>query len=172
MTFWWAVFPVLAIAGITAGLVALLPSRLLTSDRVEADPLEPRLRVEVRVGAEQTVIHLAREMGVALRRDDVGYGGLYITGSSDSHLGLASRSEVGRSFEGEIRLLRRPAHTLVEYYIYLLPDGGEELTASLQHLDDSIVRVLRRLDAGIVVRHPRTDGAGRMRARTTVGVGG
>ena len=161
---WWAGFFLLAGAGATAGVVALLPSHRIVSDRVEFDPLAPRMRLFVRASADQIAFAIARETGIALRREDAAYGRLYVAEASNTHLVLESRSEIGRSFEGEIRMTRRPSYTVVDYFILVVPDGGDSLLTAIQDFDQRLVQCLGRMDSELAVRYPRPERDGRMRA--------
>jgi hypothetical protein len=153
--FWGAVFLVLVGAGITAGLATILSPRLLPAKRPVTDPLAPLLQVRVRAGSEQVVIALGRGLSIARRREDVGYGELYLAESSDSHLVIASRSEIGRSFEGEVQLRRLPSSTVVEYFIHSMPLGGPHLESAVLLLERDLLAVLTRLDPAIEVLHAR-----------------
>ena len=115
------------------------------------DPYSPRISAEVHTGEEQVMIHLARSLRVAMGRDQVGYGEIYVVSSSGGVIRLASRSEIGRGFEGEIRV--RPARrgTLAEYFVLRLP-GDESLHSRVLRLDRQIADALHGIDPQAEVR--------------------
>jgi len=144
--------PALLVAlAVAVGLVLLLRPALLTTPPLEADPASPRISAEVRSGEEQVMIHVARSLSVAVGPDQVGYGEIYVVSSTDGLIRLASRSEIGRGFDGEIRLQRGRRGTVVEYFVLRLP-GDESLHARVLRLDRQIADALRALDPQADVR--------------------
>ena len=143
----------LAVAGATVGVVVVLRRGAERSSRLEADPVSPRVSAEVHAGQEQVLIHLARSLTLPSDRDDVAYGEIYIAGSAGMTLRLASRSEIGRGFEAEVRVRRTRRASLAEYYILRLP-GDEALHARIAGLDDQIAHALHALDPEAHVRRP------------------
>ena len=141
----------LAIAGAVAGVVAIVRRGLASADRIEANAMTPRVSAEVHAGEEQVLIHLARSLTLPSDRDDVGYGEIYIVGSAGMTMKLASRSEIGRGFDAEVRVQRTRRASLAEYYILRLP-GDEALLERIVALDDQIARALRTLDPQAQVR--------------------
>jgi hypothetical protein len=141
----------LAIAGALAGVVAVVRRGMERAGRIEADPTSPRVSAEVHAGEEQVLIHLARSLTLPSDRDDVGYGEIYIAGSAGMTMKLASRSEIGRGFDAEVRVQRTRRASLAEYYILRMP-GDEALVERIAALDDQIVRALRSLDPQAQVR--------------------
>jgi hypothetical protein len=141
------------VAAATVGVVAVLRRRAARSSRLEADPVSPRVSAEVHAGEEQVLIHLARSLTLPSDRDDVAYGEIYIAGSAGMTMRLASRSEIGRGFEAEVRVRRTRRASLAEYYILRLP-GDEALHARIAALDDQIAHALRALDPEAHVRRP------------------
>lgn len=135
---------VLAVAGAAAGVVVIV-RRAGGRTRLEADPTSPRVSAEVHAGEEQVLIHLARSLQLASDRDDVGYGEIYIAGSAGMTLKLASRSEIGRGFDAEVRVHRTRRASLAEYYILRLP-GDESLHPEIASLDERIANALQVLD--------------------------
>jgi len=107
----------LVLVGVLAGGFVLLRPGLMTAPHLEADSLSPRISAEVRAGEEQVMIQLARSISVAVGRDQVGYGEIYVVSSADGRIKLASRSEIGRGFDGEIRLTRGRRGTVAEYFV-------------------------------------------------------
>ena len=136
---------VLAVAGATAGVAAVVRRSARGSLRLEANPMSPRVSAEVHAGEEQVLIHVARSLRLPSDRDDVGYGEMYIAGSAGMTLKLASRSEIGRGFDAEVRVHRTRRASLAEYYILRLP-GDESLYAEIGSLDDRIATSLATLD--------------------------
>lgn len=144
---------VLALAGATVGVVAVVRRRSARSARLEANPVVPRVSAEVHAGEEQVLIHLARSLTLPSARDDVAYGEIYIAGSAGMTLKLASRSEIGRGFDAEVRVHRTRRASLAEYYILRMP-GDEALHERIAALDEQIVHALRVLDPEAHVRGP------------------
>jgi hypothetical protein len=142
-----------AVAGATIGVVAIVRRGAERPSALEADPLRPRVSAEVHAGEEQVLIHLARSLTLSSDRDDVAYGEIYIAGSAGTTITLASRSEIGRGFDAEVRVHRARRVSLAEYYILRLP-GDEALHARIAALDDQIADALRTLDPGAHVRRP------------------
>ncbi len=158
--------PALLVAvAVLVGLVLLLRPALMSAPPLEADPASPRISTEVRSGEEQVMIHVARSLSVAVGPDQVGYGEIYVVSSADGVIRLASRSEIGRGFDGEIRLQRGRRGTVVEYYVLRLP-GDESLHGRVLRLDRQIADALRGLDPQADVRmvadQPRERSGGRM----------
>jgi hypothetical protein len=158
--------PTLLVAvALVVGLVLLLRPSLMRRPSLEADSLMPRLSAEVHSGAEQVMIHVAHSLSVAVGLDQVGYGEIYVVSSAGDVIKLASRSEIGRGFEGEIRL--RPGHrgTLAEYFVLRVP-GDEAVHARVLRLEQQIADALRGIDPDaevhLVAEQPR-----RSRARTS-----
>ena len=156
---WYAGVVLLAGASGIAGVVALLPRR--PGEGVAVDAPVPRTRLFVRANADRIGLAIARETGIAVRREDAGYGHIYIADAASTRLLLRSRSEIGRSFEGEIRMIRRPSYTVVDYHIHAVPDGGDSLLTAIQHFDRALVEALRRIDPDLVARYPQPERAGR-----------
>ncbi len=144
---------VLALVGATAGVVAVVRRGAERSSPLEANPMSPRVSAEVHAGEEQVLIHLARSLTLPSDRDDVAYGEIYIAGSAGMTMKLASRSEIGRGFDAEVRVHRTRRASLAEYYILRLP-GDEALHDRIVDLDDQIARALRALDPEAHVRRP------------------
>jgi hypothetical protein len=107
--------------------------------------MSPRVSAEVHAGEEQVLIHVARSLRLPSDRDDVAYGEIYIAGSAGMTLKLASRSEIGRGFDAEVRVHRTRRASLAEYYILRLP-GDESLYTEIASLDDRIAQSFRVLD--------------------------
>ncbi len=143
----------LAILGAVAGAVAVVRRGLGSAGRIEADATTPRVSAEVHAGEEQVLIHLARSLTLPSDRDDVGYGEIYIAGSAGMTMKLASRSEIGRGFDAEVRVQRTRRASLAEYYILRLP-GDDALLDRIGALDEQIARALRTLDPQAQVRTP------------------
>ncbi len=135
---------VLAAAGAVAGITVIV-RRAGGRTQLEADPTTPRVSAEVHAGEEQVLIHVARSLMLPSDRDDVGYGEIYIVGSAGMTLKLASRSEIGRGFDAEVRVQRTRRASLAEYYILRLP-GDESLYPEIASLDERIEQALRVLD--------------------------
>lgn len=142
---------VLALAGAAAGGVVVVRRSRQSVARLEADPMNPRVAAEVHAGEEQVLIHLARSLTLPSDRDDVAYGQIYIAGSAGMTLKLASRSEIGRGFDAEVRVRRTRRASVAEYYILRLP-GDESLHGAILALDDRIATALRALDPQAHVR--------------------
>jgi len=158
--------PALLVAlAVLIGLVLILRPALMTAQSLEADPVSPRISAEVRSGEEQVMIHVARSLSVAVGPDQVGYGEIYVVSSTDGVIKLASRSEIGRGFDGEIRLQRGRRGTLVEYFVLRLP-GDESLHGRVLRLDRQIGDALHAMDpqadVRMVAEQPRQRSSGRM----------
>jgi hypothetical protein len=141
----------LAIAGALAGVVAVAGRSRERLTRIEANPMSPRVSAEVHAGEEQVLIHLARALGLPSDREAVGYGEIYIAGSAGMTMKLASRSEIGRGFDAEVRVQRTRRASLAEYFILRLP-GDETLHERIAALDEQIAVALRSLDPQAQVR--------------------
>ncbi len=124
---------------------------------VAADPDRPRVTGEVRAGVEQILIHVARSLALPSGRDDVGYGETYLAGEDGSVLTLRSRSEIGRGFEGEVRVRRGRDASVVEYLVLRVPED-EALHRSIAALDERVGRALKALDPAATVRRPQRAG--------------
>ncbi len=159
-----ALLGALALAGAAVGVVLVVRQAAEPGPRLEANPMSPRVVAEVRAGEEQVLIHLARSLTLPSGRDDVGYGEIYIAGSAGMTLHLASRSEIGRGFAGEVRVHRTKRASIAEYYILQLP-GDESLHRAIAALDDRIATALTSLDPHAQVRR-----AGRGRGPTGPGM--
>lgn len=155
----------LVLVGVLVGLVLLLRPVLMNAPHLEADSVSPRISAEVRAGEEQVMIHVARALSVSVGRDQVGYGEIYVVSSSDGVVKLASRSEIGRGFDGEIRLQRSLRGTRAEYFVLRLP-GDETLHSRVLRLDRQIADALHAIDPQAEVRmyadQPRQRDRGRM----------
>jgi hypothetical protein len=136
---------------VLVGLVLILRPVLMTSPPLEADAVSPRISAEVRSGEEQVMIHVARSLRVAVGPDQVGYGEIYVVSSADDVIKLTSRSEIGRGFDGEIRLQRGRRGTVVEYFVLRLP-GDESLHGRVLRLDRQIADALHAIDPQAEVR--------------------
>jgi hypothetical protein len=144
--------PALLVAlAVLIGLVLILRPALMTAQSLEADPVSPRISAEVRSGEEQVMIHVARSLSVAVGPDQVGYGEIYVVSSTDGVIKLTSRSEIGRGFDGEIRLQRGRRGTVVEYFVLRLP-GDESLHARVLRLDRQIADALHAIDPQAEIR--------------------
>ena len=141
----------LVLVAVLVGLVLLLRPALMRAPHVEVDPYSPRISAEVHTGEEQVMIHLARSLRVAMGRDQVGYGEIYVVSSSGGVIKLASRSEIGRGFEGEIRVQPARRGTLAEYFVLRLP-GDESLHSRVLRLDRQIADALHGIDPQAEVR--------------------
>jgi hypothetical protein len=151
----------LAVVGALAGVGVVLRHGADPAGGLEANPMSPRVTAEVRAGEEQVLIHLARSLTLPSGRDDVGYGEIYIAGSAGMTMKLASRSEIGRGFDGEVRVHRTKRASMAEYYILQLP-GDETLHGRIAALDDQIANALVSLDPKAQVRRSgRGAGPGR-----------
>lgn len=126
-------------------------SRPVGGGRFEANPMAARVTGEVRAGEEQTLIHLARELGLPSGREDVGYGQVYLAGSAGTTMRLATRSEIGRGFDAEIRVHRTRRASVVEYFVLRLP-GDEAVLRRIEALDERIAAALVSLDPEAQVR--------------------
>jgi hypothetical protein len=142
---------VLVAAGMVVGVLAVLRPASRHDTRLEANPMVARVAGEVHAGEEQVLIHLARTLEVATARTDVGYGDIYISGSSSTALRLASRSEIGRGFDGEVRVRRTRHGTTAEYFVLRMP-GDEALHQRIRDLDGEIASALQALDPDAQVR--------------------
>jgi hypothetical protein len=152
---------VLMLLGLVAGLVLVLrPAHGVSAD-LEANPLKPRLRATVHTGGEQLVLHLARVLGIAIGRDDVGYGEVYVASSSEDRIKFVSRSEIGREFQGELVVRRVRDASVAEYFLLALPDD-QQLHQRVRRLERQIVDGVRSLDAGAQIEGPdeRTEARG------------
>ncbi len=136
---------VLMLLGLIAGLVLVLRPARQQGDRLEANPLKPRLRATVHTGGEQLVLHLARVLGVAIGRDDVGYGEVYVASSSEDRIRFLSRSEIGREFQGELVVRRVRDNSVAEYFLLALPDE-QQLHQRVRRLERQIADGIRSLD--------------------------
>ncbi|MBT1617498.1 hypothetical protein, partial [Klebsiella pneumoniae] len=76
---------------------------------------------------------------------DGGYGEVYLAGSAGTTMKLASRSEIGRGFDAEVRVHRTRRSSVAEYFVLRLP-GDERVLQHIADLDDRIVRAVRALD--------------------------
>lgn len=141
----------LAVVGALVGVSIVLRQTAGATTGLEANPMVPRVSADVRAGEEQVLIHLARSLALPSGRDEVGYGEIYIAGSAGMTMKLASRSEIGRGFDGEVRVHRAKRTSIAEYYILRLP-GDETVLARIATLDERIVAALRALDPHVQVR--------------------
>jgi hypothetical protein len=141
----------LAVVGALVGVGVVVRERVGTASALEANPMVPRVTAEVRAGEEQVLIHLARSLTLPSGRDEVGYGEIYIAGSAGMTMKLASRSEIGRGFDGEVRVHRTKRASIAEYYILRMP-GDETLHARIAALDEQIAAALKSLDPQATVR--------------------
>lgn len=146
------VLAVVAVIGATVG-VALALRRDGPAAQLEANPMSPRVSAEVHAGEEQVLIHVARFLSLPSGRDEVGYGEIYIAASAGMTMRIASRSELGRGFEGEVRVHRTRRASIAEYSILQLP-GDESLHARILALDDQIASALTSIDPEAQVRRP------------------
>jgi hypothetical protein len=144
---------VLMLLGLIAGLVLVLRPAQGMSNDLEANPLKPRLRATVHTGGEQVVLHLARVLGLAIGRDDVGYGEVYLASSSEERIRFLSRSEIGREFQGELVVRRVRDHSVAEYFLLALPDE-QLLHQRVRRLERQIVEGIRSLDSGAQIEGP------------------
>lgn len=136
---------VLMLVGLIAGLVLVLRPARQPGNDLEANPLRPRLRATVHTGGEQLVLHLARVLGIAIGRDDVGYGEVYVASSSEDRIRFLSRSEIGREFQGELVVRRVRDSSVAEYFLLALPDE-QQLHQRVRRLERQIVDGIRSLD--------------------------
>ena len=118
---------------------------------LEANPMAPRVVFEVHAGEEQTLIHLMRSLRLPSGKQDVAYGEIYLAGSAGTTMKLATRSEIGRGFDGEIRVHRARRSSVAEYFVLRLP-GDESVVARIADLDEAIVRAAHALDPQATVR--------------------
>jgi hypothetical protein len=153
--------------GLVAGLVLVLRPTQGTSDTLEANPLKPRMRATVHTGGEQVVLHLARVLGVAIGRDDVGYGEVYVASSSEDRIRFLSRSEIGREFQGELVVRRSRDASIAEYFLLALPDE-QQLHQRVRRLERQIAEGIRSLDPAAQIDGPeeRQKARGLQRGRT------
>ncbi|WP_345480181.1 hypothetical protein [Amnibacterium soli] len=142
---------VLALAGAVAGVVAVARRSGERPVGIEANPMVPRVSAEVHAGEEQVLIHVARWLMLPTGRDDVAYGEIYLVGSAGMTMKIASRSEIGRGFDAEVRVHRTRRASLAEYYVLRLP-GDESLHERILALDDRIAAALHDLDPQAHVR--------------------
>lgn len=140
-----------AVLGAIAGVAAVARRATERAGAVEANPMVPRVSAEVRAGEEQVLIHLARTLTLPSDRDDVGYGEIYLAGSAGMTMRIASRSEIGRGFEAEVRVHRTRRASLAEYFVLRMP-GDESLHARILALDDRIADALLAIDPQAHVR--------------------
>jgi len=144
--------PTLLVAvAVLVGLVLVVRPALMSARHLEADSVSPRISAEVRSGEEQVMIHIAHSLSLAVGPDQVGYGEIYVVSSAETVIKLASRSEIGRGFDGEIRLQRGRRGTLAEYFVLRLP-GDESLHARVLRLDRQIADALHTIDPQAEVR--------------------
>lgn len=146
----------LVLAGIVAALVIVLRATMRRPTPLEPNTMTPRVTAEVRAGEEQVLLHLVRALPIAAGRDQVAYGEIYVASSTNNVLRLASRSEIGRGFAGELRVHRERERSKVEYFVHALP-GDEGVRENVQRLEAQIAAVLRTIDSGARVRragHP------------------
>lgn len=141
----------LVLVAVLVGLFFVLRPALMKAPYLEADPVSPRISAEVRTGEEQVMIRVARALSVAVGRDQVGYGEIYVVSSANGMIKLASRSEIDRGFDGEIRLHRGRRGTVVEYFVLRLP-ADETLHARVLRLDRQLAEALHALDPQAEVR--------------------
>jgi hypothetical protein len=141
----------LAVLGALVGVGIVLRQTAGSAAALEANSMVPRVSAEVRAGEEQVLIHLARSLALPSGRDEVGYGEIYIAGSAGMTMKLASRSEIGRGFDGEVRVHRAKRASIAEYYILRLP-GDETVLADIAALDERLVTALRTIDPQAQVR--------------------
>jgi hypothetical protein len=145
---------VLMLLGLIAGVVLVLrPSQRMSGSDLEANPLRPRLRATVHTGPEQLVLHLARVLGVAIGRDDVGYGEVYVASSSEDRIRFVSRSEIGREFQGELVVRRVRDGSVAEYFLLALPDD-QQLHERVSRLERQIAEGVQALDPAAQLEGP------------------
>lgn len=145
---------VLLLLGAVAAVVVVGRAAVPASAaRLEANPMAARVVGEVHAGEEQTLIHLARSLALPTGREDVGYGEIYLAGSAGTTMRLATRSEIGRGFDGEIRVHRTRRSSVAEYFVLRLP-GDEAVLRRIEGLDERIAAALVSLDADAHVRRP------------------
>jgi hypothetical protein len=144
---------VLMLLGLVAGLVLVLRPGHRVSPGLEANPLKPRLRATVHTGGEQLVLHLARVLGIAIGRDDVGYGEVYVASSSEDRIRFLSRSEIGREFQGELVVRRVRDTSVAEYFLLALPDD-QQLHQRVRRLERQIAEGIRGLDPAAQIDGP------------------
>ncbi|MFD1722842.1 hypothetical protein [Amnibacterium endophyticum] len=136
----------LLLVGAVATVVLIArASRPVAQVRLEANPMVARVTGEVHAGEEQTLIHLARTLGLPSGREDVAYGQIYLAGSAGTTMRLATRSEIGRGFDGEVRVRRTRRSSVVEYFVLRVP-GDEAVLRRIEELDDRIADALVALD--------------------------
>jgi hypothetical protein len=158
---------VLMLLGLIAGLVLVLRPSGRSGDDLEANPLKPRLRATVHTGGEQLVLHLARVLGIAIGRDDVGYGEVYVASSSEDRIRFLSRSEIGREFQGELVVRRARDASVAEYFLLALPDE-QQLHQRVRRLERQIADGIRSLDPSAQIDAPeeRQQSRGSTQGRT------
>lgn len=147
----------LAIAGAVAGVVWVARRATERPGALEANPMVPRVSAEVHAGEEQALIHIARALRLPPERDDVAYGEMYVAGSAGMTMKIASRSEIGRGFDAEVRVRRTRRASVVEYFVLRLP-GDESLHERIVALEDRIADALRSLDPQAQVRRAGREG--------------
>jgi ethanolamine ammonia-lyase small subunit len=84
-------------------------------------------------------------LGLAIGRDDVGYGEVYVASSSEDRIRFLSRSEIGREFQGELVVRRVRDHSVAEYFLLALPDD-QLLHQRVRRLERQIAEGVRALD--------------------------
>ncbi len=137
---------VLLVLGAVAGVVLVRRAPpTVDGAGLEANAMAPRVVCEVHAGEEQTLIHLVRSLALPSGKQDVGYGEIYLAGSAGTTMKLATRSEIGRGFDGEIRVRRTRRSSIAEYFVLRLP-GDERVLRVIADLDERIVRAARSLD--------------------------
>jgi hypothetical protein len=144
---------VFMLLGLIAGLVIVLRPAQSMSNDLEANPLKPRIRATVHTGGEQVVLHLARVLGLAIGRDDVGYGEVYVASSSEERVRFVSRSEIGREFQGELVVRRVRDASVAEYFLMALPDD-QLLHQRVRRLERQIAEGIRSLDPSAQIDGP------------------
>ena len=155
---------VLMLLGLVVGLVLVLRPAYAEQPALEANPLQPRLRAEVHTGGEQLVLHLARVLGIAIGRDDVGYGEVYVASSSEDRIRFVSRSEIGREFQGELVVRRIRDGSIAEYFLLALPDD-QQLHQRVRALEQQIVDAIATLDPDAHVSRVEARQASRQMSR-------
>lgn len=143
----------LALAGAVVGVILAVRRDGSGASPIEANPMQARVSAEVHAGEEQVLIHLARTLTLPSGSDEVGYGEIYLAASAGTTMKIASRSEIGRGFDGEVRVHRTRRASVAEYYILRMP-GDESLHARIAALDDRIADALITLDPQAHVRRP------------------
>lgn len=141
----------LLLAGAISAVVSIGRAARGGGAALEANPMAARVTCEVHAGEEQTLIHLARALALPSGKQDVGYGEIYLAGSAGTTMKLATRSEIGRGFDGEIRVHRTRRTSVAEYFVLRLP-GDDAVLRRIGELDERIVRAVLALDPGASVR--------------------